>query len=49
MDVFLEEVLGLPPKRDINFTINLVLVSALISKAPYIMSTLELIELKMQL
>ena len=46
-DVFLDEVLGLPPKRDIDFTINLVPGVALVSKDPYRMSTLELVELKM--
>ena len=47
--MFLDEVLGLPPKRDIEFTINLVLGVALVSKAPYRMSTPKLEELKMQL
>jgi len=46
-DVFPEEMLGLPPKRDIDFTINLVPRSVLASKAPYRMNTLELNELKM--
>lgn len=39
----------LPPKRDIDFTINLVPRVALVSKSPYRMSTLELMELKLQL
>ena len=34
-DVFPHEVLGLPTKRDIDFTINLVLKEALVSKSPY--------------
>ena len=46
-DVFPHEILGLPPKRDIDFTIDLVLGAALVSKTPYKMSTLELLELKM--
>jgi len=47
-DVFLEEVSRLPPKMDIDFTINLVPREAhSISKAPYKMSTPELVELKM--
>ena len=38
-DVFPDEILGLPPKRDIDFTIELVLGVAPVSKTPYIMST----------
>jgi hypothetical protein len=37
-DVF-KEVLGLPPKRDIDSSINLMPRAALVSKNPYIMST----------
>ena len=48
-DVFLDEILGLPPKRDIDFTIELVPGAAPVSKAPYRMSTPEMLELKMQL
>jgi hypothetical protein len=47
-DVF-QEVLGLPPKRDINFSINLMPGAAPVSKAPYRMSTPELKELQLQL
>jgi hypothetical protein len=47
-DVF-QKVLGLPPKRDIDFSINLMPGAATVSKAPYRMSTLELKELKLQL
>jgi hypothetical protein len=47
-DVF-KEILGLPPKIDIDFSINLLLGSAPVSKTPYIMSTPELKELQMQL
>ena len=43
------EILGLPPKRDIDFTIEIVPGVALVSKAPYKMSTPEMSELKMQL
>ena len=46
---FPDETPGLPPKRDINFIIELVPGEALVSKTPYRMSTLELLELKMQL
>ena len=48
-DVFSDEILGIPPKRDIDFTIELVLGEALVSRAPYRMSTLEMLELKMEL
>jgi hypothetical protein len=44
-----KEVLGLPLKRDIDFSINLIPGAALVSKTPYRMSTLELKELQMQL
>ena len=47
--VFPNEISGLPPKRDINFTIELVPRAAPMSKAPYRMSTSEMLELKMQL
>ena len=48
-DVFLDEIPGLPPKRDIDFTIELFPGVAPVSKTPYRMSTPELLELKMQL
>jgi hypothetical protein len=44
-----KEVPGLPPKRDIDFSINLMPGAAPVSKTPYRMSTLELKELQMQL
>jgi hypothetical protein len=47
-DVF-QEVLGLPPKRDIDFSVNSMPRAAPVSKAPYIMSTLELKELQLHL
>jgi hypothetical protein len=47
-DVF-KEVPGLPPRRDIDFSINLMLGVAPVLKTPYIMSTPELKELQMQL
>eukprot|EP00253_Pinus_taeda_P029692 PITA_29692 len=49
VDVFPEEVPGLPPKRDIDFTIELTPGAAAVSRAPYRMSVPELTELKMQL
>jgi hypothetical protein len=47
-DVF-REIPGLPPKRDIDFCIDLVLGDAPVPKIPYIMGTPELKELQMQL
>jgi hypothetical protein len=47
-DIF-QEILGLLPKREIYFSINLVLGVALVSKSPYRMSTSELKELQMNL
>jgi hypothetical protein len=44
-----KEVLGLPPKRDIDFSINLMPGATPISKTPYRMSTPEVKELQMQL
>ena len=44
---FPDEIPGLPPKRDINFTIELVPGETPVSKAPYRMSTPEMLELKM--
>jgi hypothetical protein len=41
------EVPRLPPKRDIDFSINLMPVAAPVSKAPYRMSTPELKELQL--
>jgi hypothetical protein len=48
-DVFVEEIPELPPRREIDFSIDLLPVSTPISKAPYRMSVLELTELKIQL
>eukprot|EP00253_Pinus_taeda_P011976 PITA_11976 len=48
-DVFPEEIPGLPPKWNIDLTIELVPGAAPISWAPYRMSVPELTELKMQL
>ena len=48
-DVFLDEIPGLPPKRDNDFTIDLVPRAAPVSKTPYMMSTPKMVELKMQL
>ena len=42
-----KEVLRLPPKRDIDFSINLMPGAAPVSKTPYIVSTPELKEMQM--
>jgi hypothetical protein len=49
IDVFPEEVPGLPPRRDIDFSIELASGAVPVSRTPYWMSTPELVELKMQL
>ncbi|CAA2985018.1 Hypothetical predicted protein, partial [Olea europaea subsp. europaea] len=45
-DVFPEDLLGVPPDRQVEFTIDLVPGATPISKAPYRMAPLELQELK---
>ena len=44
--VFPEEISGLPPKRELDFTIEMVPGAVPSSKAPYQMSILELSEIK---
>lgn len=44
-----KEILGLAPKRDIDFSIDLMPGVAQVSKTPYIMSTPKLKESQMQL
>ncbi|MCI58250.1 RNA-directed DNA polymerase (Reverse transcriptase), partial [Trifolium medium] len=48
-DVFPGDVSNVPPKREVEFTIDLVRGTGPISMAPYRMSALELKELKKQL
>jgi hypothetical protein len=48
-DVFPEEVSGLPPRRDIDFSIELAPGAVPVSRTPYRMSTHELVEIKLQL
>ena len=48
-NVFPEELHGLPVKREVEFTIELVSETTSILKAPYRMAPLELKELKTQL
>ena len=47
-DVFLEDLSGLPPDREMEFSIDLLPDSSPISKAPYWMAPAELRELKAQ-
>ena len=49
VDVFPEEIPGLPPESELDFTIELVPGAVPSSKAPYRMNILELNELKSQL
>ena len=48
-DVFPDEVSGLPPSRDIDFTIDLIPGASPVSMAPYRMAPAELGELKKQI
>ena len=48
-DVFSEEVSGLPPSKEVEFTIDLVLGTGLVSMAPYRMAPTKLVELKSQI
>jgi hypothetical protein len=45
LDVFLEELPGMPPDRDIEFSIELLPGTAPISKRPYRMDVKDLVEL----
>ena len=49
VDVFPEEIPGMPPQREIDFTIDLVPGTGPISKASYRMAPKEMEELKSQL
>ncbi|XP_057250763.1 uncharacterized protein LOC104884646 [Beta vulgaris subsp. vulgaris] len=48
-DVFPDELLGIPPERDVEFSINLTPGTAPLSKSPYRIAPAELQELKTQL
>ncbi|XP_057528592.1 uncharacterized protein LOC130807408 [Amaranthus tricolor] len=48
-DVFPDELPGMPPKRDVDFSIDLVPGTGPISKVPYRMAPKEMEELKVQL
>ena len=45
-DVFLEELVALPPEREVEFVIDLMPEATPISKTPYQMAPTELKELK---
>ena len=49
LDMFPEELLGMPPNRDLEFTIDLIPGTTPIAKRPYRMAANELEELKKQL
>ena len=48
-NVFLEELPGMPPDRDIEFLIELLPGTGLISKRPYMMPAKDLKEIKKQI
>ena len=48
-DIFPEDLPGMPPDRELEFAIDLVLGTTPISKRPYRMAPQELVELKKQL
>ena len=48
-DIFPEEVHGIHPKMDIDFTINMIPRTILALKSPYRMNIIKLTELKSQL
>jgi len=48
-DVFLDEVPGLPPSREVEFSIDLIPGIGPVSMAPYRMSPAELVEFKKQI
>jgi len=48
-DVFPDEVSGLPPSREVEFSINLAPGTGPVSMAPYRMTPVELVELKKQI
>jgi hypothetical protein len=49
LDVFLDDLLGMPPDRDIEFKIELQPGTAPIARSPYKISRDELVDLKIQL
>jgi hypothetical protein len=49
LDIFPEELLGMPPNRDVEFSIELLSGTAPTSKRPYRMDVKDLSELKKQI
>jgi hypothetical protein len=49
IDVFPEELPGMPPEREVEFYIDLIPRTAPIVKRPYCMAPTELAELKLQI
>ncbi|MCI77659.1 pol polyprotein, partial [Trifolium medium] len=49
VDVFPDDILDLPPEREVEFSINIVPGTSPISMTPYRMSAVELEKLKEQL
>ena len=49
LDVFTDKIFGMPPQREIDFTIDLVPGTGPFSKAPYRMAPKKMDELKSQL
>ena len=49
LDVFPKELLGLSPKREVDFSVEILPGTAPISRAPYRMAPMELKKLKIQL
>jgi hypothetical protein len=49
MDVFLEELPGMPPEREVEFYIDLIPGTTPIAKRPYRMAPTELAELELQI
>ena len=45
-DIFLDELRGLPPKKKVEFSIDLIRGAGPISKVPYRIAPIELRELK---
>lgn len=48
LDVFPEEIIGLPLEKELEFSISILSGTALVSKEPYKMAHAELQELKVQ-
>ena len=47
--MFLDDIESLLPEREVEFSIELILGAGLVSKAPYRMASLELVEMERQI